>query len=968
MKMNNDKKHDILLIIVLAVFFSLLGLSGQEQPKQTTQTTQSTQSGAEVKTGKHPMSLQDIMKFKTIKEALISDDGRWLVYTAQPDRGNSEVMVYRLGEKKEPYERISRGKSPAISRDSRWIASLITPDAPIILEFEKKKKKDATELQADMKLLDTATGNLNTFENVKSFAFAENSQWLTYRGYASNKEKFGQNQIKKDDQWSKRTFILTLRHLASQREIRIENVLYYALEPSPSGRYLVYSIYNGEGQKNGLYVRDLSTPAAPEKTLHSEIDALYTNLTWSKTNSRLAYILHRHNEAAKNKKTFSSGLWVWSGDGVKDKHYSAVPRKNIPKGWMIPAENKLQWSEDGERLFFGFKPYDEYLQVLEALDGHNSDSTGNTDIYNINGILEKRAVDVWRSDDPIIIPQQKKEWEQFRKRIYPAVYHFQVKQFIPLTDKIIPELQIPENPDVALSSSDRPYLKENTWDDHYKDYYLTYLSSGFRSKILTRHQYDVSLSPRGQYVVYYKDKHWYLYDVRLKFPRRITGGIETPFYNEDHDFPNAVPGYGIAGWTENDRSVLIYDKYDIWEFYTGSNANKFICLTEGLGRKNSLIFRIQKLDPEATYFRENEKLLLTAYSDEEKYTAFYRGEVGKPGVERTLHGKKKFTFLRKARKADRIIYTREDFGEFPDIWVSDLSFKALEKVTDVNPQKEEFLWGATQLIEWKSLNGTGLQGVVIKPENYDSSKRYPVLVYWYRFFSDRLYEFSDIKIDQYPCLPYYAGHGYVIFLPDIRLQVGQPGNSAFGCLVPGVQKLIEIGIADPKAIALRGHSWGGYMTAFIITQTNMFAAAVAGAPVANMTSAYSGIRWQNGMPRQFQYEKGQSRIGKSLWENPELYIENSPVFFAHRIETPLLIEFGNNDGVVPWQQGIELYLAMRRLNKNCILLEYNDEGHYLDKYADRLDFTIKMKEFLDHYLKGTPAPNWMVKGVPYRKK
>jgi len=325
-------------------------------------------------------------------------------------------------------------------------------------------------------------------------------------------------------------------------------------------------------------------------------------------------------------------------------------------------------------------------------------------------------------------------------------------------------------------------------------------------------------------------------------------------------------------------------------------------------------------------------------------------------------------FLKKAKKADRIIYTRESFEEFPDIWISDFNFISPQKLTDVNPGKERFLWGTSELVEWKSLDGTRLQGVVIKPENFDSTKRYPVLVYFYRFFSQRLYEFNQVVINHRPCFPFYASHGYVIFLPDMRFEIGRPGNSAFRCIVPGVQKLIDMGIADPKAIGLHGHSWSGYQTAFIVTQTNMFSAAIAGAPVSNMTSAYSGIRWKSGLARQFQYEKSQSRIGKSLWEKPELYIENSPVFFAHRIETPLLIQFEDKDGAVPWYQGIELYLAMRRLDKDCVFLQYNDESHHLKKYPNKLDYTIKMKEYLDHYLKGKPAPDWITKGIPYKKR
>ncbi|MCI0470403.1 MAG: prolyl oligopeptidase family serine peptidase, partial [Candidatus Aminicenantes bacterium] len=304
----------------------------------------------------------------------------------------------------------------------------------------------------------------------------------------------------------------------------------------------------------------------------------------------------------------------------------------------------------------------------------------------------------------------------------------------------------------------------------------------------------------------------------------------------------------------------------------------------------------------------------------------------------------------------------------PDLWLSDLHLKSPRKISDVNPQMKDFLWGTARLIEWQNLDGIRLQGVVILPEDYQPGKRYPVLVYFYQLFSQRLHDFNQMAVNHRPNFPFYAGNGYVIFLPDVRFKVGQPGYSATKCVVTGVQKLIDLGIADPQAVALHGHSWSGYQTAFIITQTDIFAAAIAGAPVANMTSAYSGIRWESGMARQFQYEKSQSRIGKSLWEAPQLYFENSPVFFADRIDTPLLIQHGDKDGAVPWYQGIELYLAMRRLNKPCIFLQYNDEGHLLSKFPNKLDYSIKMKEFLDHYLMGKPAPAWLEKGAPYKKK
>lgn len=258
-----------------------------------------------------------------------------------------------------------------------------------------------------------------------------------------------------------------------------------------------------------------------------------------------------------------------------------------------------------------------------------------------------------------------------------------------------------------------------------------------------------------------------------------------------------------------------------------------------------------------------------------------------------------------------------------------------------------------------------MQGLVIKPDNFEEGKPYPVLIYYYRFFSQRIHEFNDMVINHRPNFAYYVSNGYVLFLPDIRFEIGRPGFSATKCIVPGVQKLIDLGIAKPDGIALHGHSWSGYQTAFVVTQTDIFACAVAGAPVSNMTSAYSGIRWGSGLARQFQYEKTQSRIGVSLFENPMPYIENSPVFQADKINTPLLIQHGDVDEAVPWYQSIELYLAMRRLGKDCIFLHYKDEPHHLKKYPNKLDYSIKMKEFIDHHCKGTPAPDWITIGEPY---
>ena len=621
-----------------------------------------------------------------------------------------------------------------------------------------------------------------------------------------------------------------------------------------------------------------------------------------------------------------------------------------------------------DRLFFGFKP----IEGEPKNDHKAEDGNPPFDPYDLDALLDQRELDVWHWNDPRIVPNQKERWEEHDKdRVYRAVSHLDSGLVVPLADLEMPEIEPADNPRFVLGGSDLPYLKEITWDGRYADLFVVDLTDGARHAVTKRlavgRSRSHSLSPDGRFVIFYDDGHWFLYDVERETLRNVTADLGVPFADEDHDYPMDPPGYGHSNWLADSSAIFVYDKYDIWRVPT--DGGSAACLTRGEGRKNTTVFRVIDLEPEEDSIAPDSTLMLGAYHDREKHDAFY--SIGTNGGDlEMLYGtsRHRLEIVAKAEEADRLIFTRQRYDEFPDLWLTDLAIKNPRKLTDANPQLADYAWGSAELVEWSSADGIPLQGVLIKPGNYQPGKRYPVLVYYYRLFSQRLHLFNEPVVNHRPSFPFYASNGYAVFLPDIRFEVGRPGSSAAKCLIPGVQKLIDMGIADPAGIGLHGHSWSGYQTAFVITQTDIFAAAVAGAPVSNMTSAYSGIRRKTGLARQFQYEKSQSRIGGSLWETPELFIENSPVFFADRIDTPLLIQFGDEDGAVPWEQGIELYLACRRLGKNCIMLQYHGEPHHLKKYPNKLDYSIKMKQFFDHWLKGEPAPLWMTDGVPYRGK
>ena len=423
------------------------------------------------------------------------------------------------------------------------------------------------------------------------------------------------------------------------------------------------------------------------------------------------------------------------------------------------------------------------------------------------------------------------------------------------------------------------------------------------------------------------------------------------------------PPYGSAGWTADDGAFLFYDRFDVWRFEPDSGRT--VNLTAGKGRESNTRFRYARTEPELHYIPEGEALW-HAFHDTNKRGGFYRGRADREtSPAEVVMADKSFRLRGKAKDADRWLLTREDFREFPDLWVTDGGIAEMQRMSDANPQQKDYRWGSAELVEWTSNDGIPLQGMLFKPDGFDPAKEYPLLVYFYERMSDGVHTWrtprpggSSISV------PFYVSRGYVVFIPDIPYEIGYPGESALDAVVPGVLGLIDEGFVARDRIGVQGHSWGGYQIAYMITKTDLFAAAEAGAPVSNMTSAYGGIRWQTGMSRMFQYERTQSRIGATLWEATSEYLHNSPLFYADKIRTPLLMMHNDDDGAVPWYQGIELFVALRRLQKPAWLLNYNGEGHGLRREANRKDWAVRMQQFFDHHLQDAPAPVWMEKGVP----
>ena len=904
------------------------------------------------------LTFEDVMKFEDITQSSISDQGNWLMYTVAPDRGDARVVVQSVsGTQKYELKLVS---SPTMSSDETWVAARTQAALTHRLKDQRNAPKNG------MALLSLEDGSVERIDSVARFEFSNNGQWLVY-------QKLQSKQVEELKSKNKRLGSpLRLRNVATQQEMSFDFVSEFAFDSLSA--YLAFAVVDTSNAKNGLFVIYLDSQE--QLPIEQTTFGLFSNLTWAPKTSNLAY-----TTASYNQEYLYSDAYLKLWDSKRNSVSTLVAPDEVDQEYALRSRNQLVFTHDGDRLFYGLRDRamvdlemlniaaEEFSENTELVEGAESvqGAENNEQLYDIDVIISGRGLDIWHGEDPLIKTQEIVTWDRRKNHLYTSVVHLGRKtKWVQLADKIMPEVRIAHNSERVLGYNNQPYQREITWDGSYSNWYLVDVNSGDRTSLLTHFGSWPELSPSGQQVVWYADKHWHLHTVATNKTQNLTETLDVPFYNEDHDYPSEVPGYGVAGWTKGDEQVLIYDKFDIWSFTTRDGRS--INITGGLGRAEHRIFRVIDADRSGNPVGKNGELLLSSYHDLRKNFGFYSTYLEDTKVTPLLEEDKKFTFVGKAKHSDAVLYKREAYDEFPNLWVaSDASFEAVKQHTQLHMDlKERWNWGTAELVDWLSTDGNFMQGVVIKPDNYDPNKRYPIMTYYYRFFTDRLHDFNEPKTNHRPVFAQYVSDDYVVFLPDVRFEIGRPGFAATKSVVPGIQKLVEIGIADSEKLGLHGHSWSGYQTAFIVTQTDIFDAAVSGAPVSNMTSAYGGIRWASGMARSFQYEKTQSRIGKTLVEAPLIYLENSPVFYADKITTPMLIQHGDDDGAVPWYQSIEMYIAMRRYNKDVIFLQYHGEPHHLQRFENKLDYAIRMKEYFDYYLKSEGEPEWIISGEVYQ--
>ncbi len=520
-----------------------------------------------------------------------------------------------------------------------------------------------------------------------------------------------------------------------------------------------------------------------------------------------------------------------------------------------------------------------------------------------------------------------------------------------------------------MARSRERYARTFNWDTPRKsDFYRVSVETGEAILLREGARFQVNLSPKGAYYTYFDEEkeQYFLVDIKRAAEKCITCEVKNVRWTDDmNGMPMPAYPLGIIGWSEDESRLFVQSEYDVWQW--DENTQALSVLGTGEGTEKRIRIRPEKWSEDSVYI-DFDNVYFTGFDEVTKGTHLYRYEAHDDHMdlrETAYFDATLFGFMRSKNKSTCTL-RKMTFEEYPDLHVFNENPRELKRISNTNPQQKEYNWATVELIKWKSYDGIELEGLVYKPEDFDSTKSYPLMVYFYELYSDRLHNYYSPKPTASIIYPTeYASAGYVVFIPDIRYKSGHPGKSAYDCIMSGTDAVLEsIPNIDSTRMGLQGQSWGGYQTAQLITMTKRYRAAMAGAPVANMFSAYGGIRWGTGINRQFQYERTQSRIGYTIWEKPELYIENSPLFHLPNVETPLLIMHNDQDDAVPWYQGIELFTGLTRLNKEVWMLNYNDDKHNLMKDANRMDLSIRMRQFFDHYLLEQPAPKWMVEGLP----
>lgn len=881
--------------------------------------------------------------------AALSDDGRYLAYVLKPEDGDPALVVRDIATGSDRRE--TRASTPVFAGNGRFV--VFTHTAPIAaIDAATRAHKPMDQMpHGGAGVLDLHSAQpAEITDQIEHIVVPKDSgSVIALVAYPSPtpKPSASPNPMKVKESGG----TLTIEDLAGTKRVEARNVTEAVV--SDDDRFIAYTTQSPDGAEDGVGVYDV----AHGTTLNVAAgEGRYRKLAIAKNGSLLAYL---SDTASFTSDAPHDALYVVDLNAARPVAVKAVDEAagGLPAGNAPSSNGDVIISNDAKRIFFG---------------------TAVAPTPRPSSVPERMPVDLWSWNDDSLQSQQKHDAAMERKRTYLAVYDVANARFAQLGTPQRRMVEWNQNPRVALGENDLPYLRAESWlGQTYSDLCAIALAGGACMPLATR-AHDPSLSPDGRFALYWDEsnRHWIAVDTTSGKHVVLAARAAVRFDLENDDRPELPQPYGTGGWIAGDRGVFIYDRYDVW--LADPQTGNAVDFTHGAGRATRTVYSPVQTDPHALAFDTSKPILLSLI-DERSYASGYARVPSAGGVPSTLLKRDAIVYGEReplngslhditeppvaARNAPQYAYLIETFGDL-NLWTSDDSFAHPVKVSDANPQQAQYRWGTERMISYRLKDGTPMRSVMLVPDGLARDRRAPMIVYFYEVWTPMYHTYYRPAPGTEPNLSRYVSNGYVVLMPDVRYRTGHPGRSALDCILPAVDAAVATGYVDPARIGIAGHSWAAYQINYMITKTHRFRAAEAGAAVDDMFSSYGGIRLESGIVREFQYERTQSRIGATPWDRPDLYIENSGLFGIKNITTPYLTIHNDQDGAVPQFQGIEFVTAMRRLGKPAYLFAYDGELHGLHWREQQKNWTVRLDQWFDYWLKGAARPAWF-DGIDY---
>jgi len=903
-----------------------------------------------------PMTWKDVPSWKYINPGKVelSPDGKWLAWPLLTTEGEGELIIKSVKDtltRRYPVGGDNRADF-LFSEDGQWIA---IRQSSSYKEIRGAAKTPGKQLFDKLLLVNLATGHSTSFEKAGAFAF--NGKAATCLALALVREK--QPGAKPDDPKSSELLLIELKTGKIQD---IGDVGEFAF--NKPGTFLAYTTETPNKTGNGLYLLSVATR---QTTVLDNDKMNYKSLGWKEEGDAFAVLKMKKDSAWKTQKGVVIGVKELGVAPVTVIYDPAKDSASFPKGMTISGNRAPGWSDDLSRLFFGVASLKPEKKPMDSATKKNvGDDTVKPDMI------------IWNGKDIRLQSRQQVEETQDKEFSWYGMVDAAGNHFTRLNDSTERDLTLLPKHHYALIENRSPYeLDMNLDGQSYEDLYIVDLATGHKRRwmekfYLPSFQSAPHASPDGKKLLYGQDGHYFVYDIPSDHTVNITEKAPTSFVNTEDDHNVTKPLTAIIGWSSDSKYLLIRDLWDIWQL-SASGQEPAVNLTRD-GRASRIRYQYRfVLDPEEKGIDLSQPVYVSVYGEWNKKSGIGRIMPGKKGlglqagVENLLWEDAAIGWLSKAKNAAVYKYGSEDFSRPTEFLVGGPLLKDAVQLTHNAPRDSLYTWSAgVRLVNYVSEKGDSLQGALFLPAGYQEGKKYPTIVYYYEKLSQSLHSYTRPDYSRTGWNPtLYTSNGYAVFIPDIVYKVNDPGMSAVWCVIPGVKAAIQTGVIDEQHIGIHGHSWGGYQTAFLITQTDMFRAAAAGAPLTDMISMYDMIYWNAGVGDMAIFEASQGRLTTGPWDNWDAYRRNSPVYQVKNVKTPLLMLHNDKDGAVDFEQGIEYYNALRRLKKPVTMITYRGENHGLAKRENMRDYSIRMMEFFDYYLKGKPAPDWWIKGIDW---